>query len=68
MAVAQAQIQVLMERGVEIETGRIGGAANTEVAKPPIFDGTSSKILGFVMMYKLYIKMKLREVIVEEQI
>ena len=39
-----------------------------EVAKPQTFDGTSSKVLGFVTAYKLYIKMKMREVAVEEQI
>ena len=42
--------------------------AGTEVARLPTFDGTSSKILEFVTVYKLYIKMKMREAAVEEQI
>ena len=38
------------------------------MAKPQIFDGTSSKVSGFVEACKLYIRMRLRESSVEEQI
>ena len=31
-------------------------------------DGTSSKVSGFVTAYKLYIRMRMREAVVEEQI
>ena len=41
---------------------------NLEVAKPQVFDGTPLKILGFVTIYKLYGKAKIREILVEEQI
>ena len=39
-----------------------------KVAKLQVFDETPRKILGFIMVYKLYIKMNMREVVVEEQI
>jgi len=45
-----------------------GGAMSTEVTRLQVFDGTSSKITGFIMTYKLYIKIKMREAVVEKQI
>ena len=44
--------------------GRV--AAGIEVARLPTFNGTSSKVLGFVTTCKLYLKMKIREVAIEE--
>jgi len=40
----------------------------TEVAKPQIFDGTPSKVSGFVGTCRIYIKTRLREALVEAQI
>jgi len=45
-----------------------GTSAATEVAKLQTFNGVPSKVSGFVAVCKLYIRMKLRESSVEEQI
>ena len=45
-----------------------GAAAATKVAKPQTFDGTLLKVSRFLGACRLYIKMRLREAMVEEQI
>ena len=57
-----AQVGGAARRGIE------GAAVATEVAKPQTFDGIPSKVSGFVGACKLYIKMRLRDLPVEEQI
>jgi len=39
-----------------------------EVAKPAIFNGEAEKVGGFVIICRLYLRMKMREVTVEEQV
>jgi len=48
------------ERGIE--------GSHREVAKPPVFSGETRKILGFLTACRLYIKIRMREAMVEEQI
>jgi len=43
-----------------------GASAATKVAKLQTFDGTPSKVSGFVGAYRLYIKIRLRDIPVEE--
>jgi len=61
--VLTAQVGAAAEREVEG-----GTSAATEVTKLQTFDGTPSKVSGFVGACKLYIRMRLRELSVEEQI
>lgn len=42
--------------------------SNIEVAKLQVFNSTSGKVLGFVTAYKLFLRMRIKETIVEEQI
>ena len=56
----QAQLQAL----AKIRVGGTGAA----VARPQVFDKTPAEVSGFVTVCRLYIRMKIREMIVEEQI
>ena len=42
--------------------------SNIDVAKPQIFNREMSKVLGFLIACRLYIKMRMRKVVVEKQI
>jgi len=63
IAALTAQVGEVAERG-----GERDASAATEVTKPQTFDGTSSKVSRFIGACKLYIRMRLRELAVEEQI
>jgi len=71
LAAMQVQIQALLAEGVrggEAIPRKIGRGGGAEVAKPQIFDGTTSKVTGFISACKLYIRMRLREEPVEGQV
>jgi len=65
--IQQEQIAALQ---VIIAEGRGGRAAglNVKVAKLPVFNGEGEKVGGFITVCRLYLRMKMRETIVEEQI
>ena len=71
LAVQQAQIQALLERGaVAGREARKGPEriANLNVAKLQLFNGALSKVLGFITGCKLYIRNKLAEATIKEQV
>jgi len=70
----QAQIQALLAAGAGgaggMERGTMGSniGSHVEVAKPAIFNGEIRKVGGFVTACRLYLRMKMREATVEEQV
>jgi len=68
----QAQIQALLaaqgEAGRRGEEGGSNMGSHMEVAKPAIFNRKAGKVGGFITACRLYLKMKLRGIMVEEQV
>ena len=71
MVAMQAQIQALLA-AVGAGAGGAAMGSNTEphmeVVKPAIFNGEAEKVGGFIMACRLFIRMKLRGISVEEQV
>jgi len=72
LAAMQAQIQALLAVQGGVGAGGAGTGSNAgahmEVARPAIFNGEAGKVGGFIMVCRLYLKMKLRGTTVEEQV
>jgi len=75
LAAMQAQIQALLATaggartgGAERTTTESNMGPHMEVAKPAIFNGKAGKVGGFIMACRLFLRIKLREATVEEQI
>ena len=71
LAAMQAQIQALLAAqggagGGGTERGTTG--PKVEVATPAIFNGETGKVGGFITACRLFVRMKLRGVTVEEQV
>ena len=68
----QAQIQALLvvQGGAGVGGEAVGANMSSymEVAKPAIFNGEAGKVGGFITACRLYIRMKLRGMLVEEQV
>jgi len=66
----QVQIQALLVAQGRAE-GEVGGSnmgSHIEVAKPAIFNGKAGKVGGFITVCRLFLRMKLRGSMVEEQV
>jgi len=48
--------------------GRGAVGSNIEMAKPLMFNGEAREMEGFIMAYRLYLRMRMREVGVGKQI
>ena len=74
MAAMQVQIQALLAAvggamsGAERGVAEVNRGYQMEVAKPAIFSGEAGKVRGFIMVCRLYLRIKMREATVEEQI
>lgn len=76
IAVLQALLATRREVGEEGEieakapkfNTRSNTRSNVKVIKLPIFNGNVSRIADFIIVYKLYIRMKIRKVSVEKQV
>jgi len=68
----QTQIQALLAAqggvGVGGEATGPNMRSHMEVAKPAIFNGKAAKVEGFIMACRLFLRMKLRGSMVEEQV
>ena len=63
-------LQSLLERREEgvVEVSRPNIKLNIDIAKLLIFNGNTSKVLEFLMACKFYVRMKMKDTLVEEQI
>jgi len=68
----QAQIQALLAaQGGAMAGGEAGGSnmgSHMEVAKPTIFNKEAGKVGGFIIVCRLFVRMKMRGNTVEEQV
>jgi len=60
----QVQILILITEGaivgVEGVIERSNTETNIEIAKPLVFNGEAGKVGGFITVYRLYLRMKIR--------
>ena len=52
--------------GVEVVGEGFNMESNIEIAKLPAFNGEIEKVGGFITVCRLYLRMKIREISVEE--
>jgi len=54
--------------GVGGVTEKSNTGSNIEVAKLPVFNREAGKVRGFITVYRIYLRMRIREAMVKEQI
>ena len=66
----QVQIQALIVEGVVAGRGVKGSnvESHMEVTKLLVFNGEAGKVGEFIIIYRLYLRLKMREATVEKQI
>jgi len=52
----------------EAEGSQLNTRSNIEMAKLQTFDRAIEKVLGFLIAYKLFIRIRMREIVVKKQI
>jgi len=65
MLIAQAGLEEVVEKKA-VAVSQLNTKSNIEVAKLQMFDGAANKVSGFLIVYKLYIRMRMREIPVEK--
>jgi len=66
----QIQALLVVQEGAGAGGEAVGSnmGSHMEVAKPAIFNGEAGKVGGFITACRLYLRMKMRENTVEEQV
>ena len=69
----QTQIQILLvveevEAATVVDISQPNTRSNVKVAKLQKFNRKTEKVLGFLTVYKLYIKIRMKEIVVKEHI
>ena len=47
---------------VEIVAPELNTESNIKVAKPPTFNGGTNRVSGFIIAYRLYLRMRMRKI------
>jgi len=47
---------------------RLNTGSNVDIAKPLMFNKNTSKVSGFLMVYRLHFRMKIRNISVKKQV
>ena len=54
------------EDGVEVTDSRPNTRSNVDMAKLPTFNRDTIKVLDFITVYRLYIRIKMKDTLIEE--